>query len=104
MPRHLSAKCLKHLVLEKIADTVRQLAAESGNRRNCSNKNYELLKQFLTPFNAYGPNITNSINFALVKHYDLRWPAIQAICQSQSAMRCEQRLPASMVKRCWLPL
>ncbi|CAK8687912.1 unnamed protein product [Clavelina lepadiformis] len=86
MPRHRSAKCLKHLVLEKIAETVRQLAAESGNKRNCSNKNYELLKQFLTPFNAYGPNITNSINFALVKHYDLHWPAISFFGSSMTVL------------------
>ncbi|CAK8687905.1 unnamed protein product [Clavelina lepadiformis] len=86
MPRHRSAKCLKHLVLDKIAQTVWQLAAESGNRRNCSNKNYELLKQFLTPFNVYGPNITNSINFALVKHYDLRWPAISFFGSSMTVL------------------
>ncbi|CAK8697626.1 unnamed protein product [Clavelina lepadiformis] len=86
MPRHLSAKCLKHLVLDKIAKTVRQLAGESGNRRNCSKNNYELLKQFLTPFNAYGPIITNSINFVLVKHYNLRWPAISFFGSSMTVL------------------
>ncbi|CAK8687882.1 unnamed protein product [Clavelina lepadiformis] len=86
MPRHRSAKCLKHLVLDKIAKTVKQLAGESGNKRNCSNENYELLKQFLTPFNVYGPNITNSINFALVKHYNLRWPAISFFGSSMTVL------------------
>ncbi|CAK8687880.1 unnamed protein product [Clavelina lepadiformis] len=82
MPRHRSAKCLKHVALDKIAKTVWQLAGESENRRNCSNKNYELLKQFLTSFNVYGPNITNSINFALVTQYNFCWPAINFLASS----------------------
>ncbi|CAK8687914.1 unnamed protein product [Clavelina lepadiformis] len=86
MPRHLSAKCLKHLVLDKIAKTVRQLAGESGNRRNCNKNNYEMLNRFLTPFNAYGPIITNSINFILVTHYDLRWPAISFFGSSMTVL------------------
>ncbi|CAK8687909.1 unnamed protein product [Clavelina lepadiformis] len=86
MPMHISIKRLENLVLDTIAETVSQFAGEPGNRRNCSNKNYELLHRFLTPFAENCPYLANKIHFVMMKNYHLCWPAINFLGSSLTVL------------------